>query len=473
MNRRKFFKNGALFTTGSILLNPLDGFANSEKEIFQEFNNKKAKNIIFLVSDGMSSGTLNMADIFLSRKNGVGSNWLNLYRENLVSRALMDMASANSIVTDSAAASSSWGGGKRVNNGSLNIGVNGEEHLPILQKFKKAGKKVGCVTTVPITHATPAGFSVYTKSRYSQEIIAEMYLDLEFDVMMGGGDEYFNSNERKDKKDVYEGFSKKGYDVVKNRADMFKSYNNENKILAVFNKGTLPYSIDRENDEVLKNTTPTLSEMTKIAIKKMKSNKNGFVLQVEAGKVDWAAHANDSAGLIYDQIAFDEAVKVAMEFAKEDKETLVIITSDHGNANPGLIYGKNANDHFDNMRNFKATNEKILGSFSNQNSVNDIIDTIKNYNNIEISIEDAQSILSYYSGIEKEDGIYNYKKLPTQKFADIQTKHNSIGWIGNEHSSDFTELAMYGPGSESLKPFMKNTDLHTFMLQVAEVEDKF
>ena len=143
MNRRNFFKNSSLLTAGSILINPFDGFA-SKLDIQEEFNNKKAKNIIILVSDGMSSGTLTMADIFLSRKNGIGSNWLNLYRENLVSRALMDMSSASSIITDSAAASSSWGGGKRVKNGSLNIGENGEEHLPILQKFKQAGKKVGC-----------------------------------------------------------------------------------------------------------------------------------------------------------------------------------------------------------------------------------------------------------------------------------------------------------------------------------------
>lgn len=473
MNRRKFFKSGSLLTAGTFLINPFDSFATSSADIHLEFKNKKAKNIIMLVSDGMSSGTLNMADVFLSRKNGIGSNWLNLYRENLVSRALMDMASASSIVTDSAAASSSWGGGKRVKNGSLNIGINGEEHLPLWQKFKKAGKKVGCVTTVQITHATPAGFCVATKSRNSQQDIAELYLDLEFDVMMGGGDENFNANERKDKKDLYQLFADKNYDVVKNKTDLRKTTNNNNKLLGVFHNNALPYSIDREQDENLKNTIPTLAEMTHIAIEKMKNHNNGFVLQVEAGKVDWAAHANDAAGLVFDQIAFDQAVKVAIDFAKENKETLVIITSDHGNANPGLIYGKNANDHFDNLQNFKATNEKILMNFSEKNTTKDIIDTIKNFNNIEISVEDAQNMLNYYSGLEKEDGLYNYRKLPTQKFSDIQKKHTSIGWIGNEHSADYTELAMFGPGSENLKPFIKNTDLHYFMLQAAEVEDKF
>jgi alkaline phosphatase len=472
MNRRSFFKNSSILTAGTLVLNPFEGLANP-LDIHQEFKNKKAKNIIMLVSDGMSSGTLTMADVFLSRKNGIGSNWLNLYKENQVSRALMDMASASSIITDSAAASSSWGGGKRVKNGSLNIGENGEEHLPILQKFKKAGKKVGCVTTVQITHATPAGFCIATKSRNSQELIAEKYLEIEFDVMMGGGDENFNPNERKDKKDLYQLFANKGYDVVKNKTEMRQVSSSDKKILGVFQKDGLPYSIDREYDENLKNTIPTLAEMTHIAIQKMKNHQNGFVLQVEAGKVDWAAHANDAAGLIYDQIAFDQALKVAMDFAKENKETLVIITSDHGNANPGLIYGKKANDNFDNLQNFKSTNEKILMGFSEENTVQEIIDTIKQFNNFEIKIEDAQSLLNYYTGLEKEDGLYNYRKLPTQKFADIQKKHTSIGWIGNEHSADYTELAMFGPGSENLKSFIKNTDLHYFMLNAAEVEDKF
>ena len=213
--------------------------------------------------------------------------------------------------------------------------------------------------------------------------------------------------------------------------------------------------------------------MTHVAIQKMKDHKNGFVLQVEAGKVDWAAHSNDAAGLIFDQIAFDQAIKVAIDFAKENKETLVIITSDHGNANPGIIYGKKANDHFDNLQNFKCTNEKILMGFSEKSTTQEVTETIKQYNNFDITTEDAQSILNYYIGLEKEDGLYNYRKLPTQKFADIQKKHTSIGWIGNDHSSDFTELAMYGPGSENLSPFIKNTDLHYFMLKAAEVENKF
>lgn len=472
MDRRKFFRNGSLFTIGAAVLNPFDSTAKNI-DFDTPDKNKKAKNIILLVSDGMSTGTLNMADLYLNRKTGKGSNWLQLYKENKVSRALMDTASASSIVTDSAAASSSWGGGFRVNNGSLNVGPNGEMNLPIWQKFKKTGKMAGCVTTVPITHATPAGFCVSTKSRNSQEDIAEMYLDLGFDIMMGGGLNYFSAETRKDKKDMFEAFKSKGYQVAKNRSEMMNT-NNGKPILGVFAEDALPYSIDRNNNKTLQETIPSLAEMTQKAIDRMKDHKDGFVLQVEGGKVDWAAHANDIGGLIYDQVAFDEAVKVAIDFAEKDKNTLVIITTDHGNANPGVIYGKNANTNFDSIQKYKHTNEWLLNEIHPTSTVAQVREIIEFANGSALSDDDAKTVLSYYDGLHKEEGgLYNYKKLPFKAFAEMQQKTNSVGWISMDHSADYVELAMFGPGSELLKPFVKNTDLHYLMLQAAEVENKF
>jgi alkaline phosphatase len=471
MDRRKFFRNGSLFALGASLLNPFEG-NSTELDFDTRRKNKKAKNIIVIVSDGMSIGTLNMTDLYLNRKTGKGSNWLQLYKDKKVSRAMMDMASASSIVTDSAAASSSWGSGFRVKNGSLNIGVNGEEYLPIWQKFKKAGKMAGCVTTVPITHATPAGFCIASKSRNSQESIAEMYLDLKFDIMMGGGNNYFSSESRKDKRDMYLEFAAKGFSVVKNKSEMLACDNNK-PILGVFHNDGLPYSKDRESSKELTESIPTLAEMTERAIAKMKNHPNGFVLQVEAGKVDWAAHGNDITGLIYDQAAHDEAVKVAIDFAEKDKNTLVIITTDHGNANPGIIYGKDANDNFDTIQNYKQTNEWILNGMGKETSVAQAIERIEYATKTVFKEEEAKEILNYYSDIKMEDGLYNPKHLPFKMLADLQKKRNSVGWISMDHSADYTELAMYGPGSDLLNPFIKNTDLHYLMLEAAEVENKF
>lgn len=472
MDRRKFFRNGSLFALGTSLLNPFD-IAASTLDFNDEKSNKKAKNIIVIVSDGMSTGTLNMTDIYLSRKTGKGSNWLQLYKDNKVNRALMDMASANSIVTDSAAASSSWGGGVRINNGALNISANGETHLPIWQKFKKAGKMAGCVTTVPITHATPAGFCINSKRRNNQDFIAEEYLLQEFDVMMGGGNKYFSSEHRKDNRDMYQEFAAEGYQVVKTRSEMLAAYSGK-PILGVFCDDGFPYSKDRENNKELVGKIPTLAEMTQKAIDAMKNNPEGFVLQVEAGKVDWAAHGNDIAGLIYDQAAHDEAIKVAIDFAEQNNDTLVIITTDHGNANPGIIYGKNANENFDTIQNYKHTNEWILNGFGKETSVSQVKERIEYANNFMITEEEAKLISSYYSNIKSgDDGLYNSRHLPFEAFAQIQKQHNSVGWISMGHSADYVELAMFGPGSDLLKPFIKNTDLHFLMLEAAEVENSF
>ena len=471
MDRRKFFKNGSLAALGTTLINPFQSIGQ-QIDFDSSNKNKTAKNIIIIVSDGMSSGTLNMADLYLNRKTGKGSNWIQLYKDNRVKRSLMDMSSASSIITDSAAASSSWGSGFRVKNGSLNVGINGEEYLPIWQKFKKSGKMAGCVTTVPITHATPAGFCIASKSRNSQEAIAEMYLDLKFDVMMGGGDKFFASSTRKDKKDLYQDFISQGFNVVKNRSEML-SVDNSKPILGVFDTDGLPYAKDRESSKELTNATPSLAEMTARAIDKMKNHPNGFVLQVEAGKVDWAAHANDITGLIYDQVAHDEAIKVAIDFAEQDKNTLVIITTDHGNANPGLIYGKTANVNFDSIQNYKQTNDWILNGIGKETTLNQITERIEYATKLQLKDDEAKSVLGFYSDIKTEEGLYNPRHLPFKLLSEIQRNHNSVGWISMDHSSDYSELAMFGPGSELLNSFIKNTDLHYLMLQAAEIENKF
>ncbi len=81
--------------------------------------------------------------------------------------------------------------------------------------------------------------------------------------------------------------------------------------------------------------------------------------------------------------------------------------------------------------------------------------------------------MSFYTGLQKEDGLYNYKKLPFHLYSEIQKNHSSIGWVSMNHTGDYVELAMYGPGSELLAPFVQNTDLHYLMLEAAHIENKF
>src|SRR5690606_21529083 len=162
------------------------------------------------------------------------------------------------------------------------------------------------------------------RNRGDQAFIAEEYLRLGFDVLLGAGPEFFNAGDRIDKGDLLQKFSPKGYSVVKNSKERQNIPSSETKhLLDVFHKHGLPYVVDVQSSTELQSRIPTLAEMTKVAINRLKQNKEGFVMQIEGGAVDWAAHSNDAPALIYEQIAFDEAIAEAIDFAEKDGETLV------------------------------------------------------------------------------------------------------------------------------------------------------
>lgn len=463
MRRSDFFKHGFVASLGAGLL---PGIPLSQTLTIKDAG--KAKNIIFLVSDGMSTGTLSMADQLRYRRDGIGSNWLNLYREKRAVRGLMDMASLNSLVTDSAAASSSWGSGHRVNNGAINMSPDGEKYTPILQKFKDAGKAVGCVTSVQITHATPAGFSVATEARGDQSKIAELYLTRRYDVMFGGGTEYFHKDHRSDKQDLFENFAASGYTVVTTRDELRNMGTPNGPVLGVFKKESIPYYIDHLNTPDDLARVPTLAEMTDQALRILSGNPDGFVVQIEGGKVDWAAHNNDAAGILYDQLAFDEAVGVALAFAEGRDDTLVVLTSDHGNANPGLLAGSDANEKFDSLLNAKHSNDWILLGLNESSTTSQIRERIEFANGHQITQAEAEALKASLNGEYKT--LYRPMQNPPEVLGAIMTNYTKVGFVGDNHTSDYTELAMIGPGMEDMPAFIKNTDLHTFLLQVAGLE---
>ena len=156
-------------------------------------------------------------------------------------------------------------------------------------------------------------------------------------------------------------------------------------------------------------------------------------------------------------------------FAEENKETLVIITTDLGNANPGLFYGPKADGNFDRIQQFKHTNHWILDGVDRHFSSSSLIEKIEAAQGYIIKREEAISIMKHYQTLD-EKGLYNPRNLPFKELALVQAGYTSVGWGSMDHSADYVELAMYGPGSELLKPFMKNTELHNLMLNAAGVK---
>jgi len=474
-SRRDFLKTGALST-----LALGGGLLGSKKAPSTKFKSAPgdAKNVIFLVVDGMSSGTMTLADLVKQRKYGDKTNWIKLYESDReYHRGLMDMASLDSVVTDSAAASSSWGSGHRINNGAVNWGPNGEQYKPICEIFRDAGKATGLVTTTRITHATPSGFGINMPQRGMEDEIAKQYAEKEYDVLMGGGNRHFDAGRRDDGEDLYSAFTEKGYTVARTTAELNRAGRNS-KLLGIFSDSHVPYTVDRNTLAGLQETLPTLADMTTSALERLDRNENGFILQVEGGRVDHAAHGNDPSGLIYDQIAFDDMVGEVMKFTDGRDDTLVILTTDHGNANPGLSgLGSGYRDSpkmLETIHDYRHSFEWMYEEFRNRRTgsgrvpmVNDIKDVIEYATRTQITTDEALMIKRAFQGTFEAP--FSNREGTGAVMAGVLANYNGIYFIGTNHTADYTEIAAWGPGSDRIPTFVRNTALFDLMVEMADV----
>jgi alkaline phosphatase len=466
ISRRQFLKTSALSSLGLGGL-MLGGCKTGD----QDFADRgAAKNVIFMVSDGMSAGTFNMADLIKKRQFGNASHWLDIYdSDRNFHRGIMDMASLNSPVTGSAAAASSWGSGHRVNNNAVNMSPDGEAYKPIHQIFKDAGKKTGLVTTTRITHATPAGFAVNVDNRGKEDEIAHKYLQREYDLLLGGGSRHFTTDGREDGQDLLSQFVDKNYTVARNKQQLFQASTNS-QLLGLFNESHLPYSIDHQASNEYQQNIPTLAEMTDKALQQLE-NQNGFILQVEGGRVDHGAHSNDAAGMLYDQVAFDDALKVALDFVDQRDDTLLIITTDHGNANPALnAAGEGYNDSapfFDRLHDFRHSNNWILSELDGNSTIAEIRERVEYATQLGIEKEEAQTLQKAFNG--DLETIYDIKSYPSSVLGSILANYTSVSFTSGGHTSDYVELTAVGPGIDNLDHFTRNTELFDLMVNTAGV----
>lgn len=289
--------------------------------------NAAAPKYVFLfIGDGMAANQRLMSDKF-SKAAGYGP----LAMDQLEFKGMTTTKPANALVTDSAAAATALACGVKTKNGSLGVDPKGKSVESCAELAKKAGKKVGIVSSVTMTHATPAGFYSHSKSRGATYDIGAQLVDSGFDFFAGGGLDrrYDNKKERHYPKygHLYKYAESKGYKVVKNKKEFLALRPSSKKVLTRFTDLVFPYAIDIDNKD--KQTYPTLAEIVKKGIELL-DGPEGFFMMVEGGRIDWSAHANDAATTMREIVALDESVKVALEFMrKHPKDTLVIVTGDH------------------------------------------------------------------------------------------------------------------------------------------------
>jgi alkaline phosphatase len=430
---------------------------------------QKVRGVVFMVSDGMSPGVLTLAEAFSKLTRQRGTRWWQLLNDRDSARGLMDTASANSMVTDSAAASSSWGGGQRVNNGAINISPAGKEITPIAALLKKkANTRIGLVTTATVTHATPAGFAASIPSRNSEPGIASQYLD-RVDVILGGGSGFFEAKQRPDKRDLKGDFTKAGYQFINNRDDLLAS--REKKLLGTFTRGHLPFSIDRDHNPELAAKVPTLTEMAQAALSRFLEDGQPFLLQVEGARIDHAAHLNDIGGLLGDQLAFDDALGAVLTMVAGRNDILVVVTSDHGNSNPGLNGMGNAycesTRRFGEIAKVKASHERIFAEWGKIRDCDTkrLTALVRTHLNFELKTDEAEALLDIANKEQIVEWNHQLDK-PEGLLGQIAGNHTGIGWTGTTHTSDPTLVSATGPQAERFAGMVKNTDVFGHLMEI-------
>ncbi|MBL8048369.1 MAG: alkaline phosphatase [Chthonomonas sp.] len=439
---------------------------------------RRPKNIIFVVFDGMGVQCPTIAHHFQQMMGKAGGDWQWLMDLPETKLALQDTRSLNCVVTDSSAAASTWGSGRRIFNGMTNMYPDGTKLRTLVQLMHAKRVKCGLVTTTTITHATPTGFALNCIDRDLQPLMAEMYPESGVDVVMGGGNNYIAADLRSDKKDAYEGYRRAGFQIVRTRDEMRAL--RTGKVLGVFADSHLPYTIDRRNDAKLRSNVPTLAELTTKAIELLDGGPNGFLLQVEAGRVDHANHGNDCVGMLYDQIEGEAALRAAVEFAMRDGDTLVIATADHAcggvalngagseyeDANTGLLKLKDAKGSASSISAWAAAGAK-LGKLK----AADIQDKVEDVLKVQLTEEEALYVKD--AAYEKtKDALPIFRRGLSDVLGVVLANHYKIGFTSGNHTNDAVPVLAWGPGSENIHGLIKNTWFNTFILATKDIQHK-
>ena len=442
----------------------------------------KPKNIIILFADGTTASQYEFGrySSLLLRQQPFAITDIVMKKGQI---QLMKTESANYFVTDSAAAASAMSTGFKVNNGAISVLPNGGKPTTLMQFAKNSGKRVGLISTAPIYDASPASFSVHAKSRRDNEAIVNQYLELLPDVLLGGGANYFLPNslsggKRLDGINVVDAFKNRGYQYVNTPAELEKA--SSVKLLGLFANEDLDYEIERNSEE-----TPSLANMlsTSLQVLNAKNRSNqGFVLFAENENTDSAGHNNDVAALMRDLWAFDDAVKVALEFQKNNPNTLIVVTGDHETGGFSPTYGRKNLDPagVNNYLNVGLQQLKQIELYKmslNEFSIQFKAKAKQINNQLELNAYLDKLLADNFPGLMLEDDLRekilaqgqlgpNSNYLPGNILALAIARQTGFYWGTSGHTPAPITVAAIGPGSEIFKGFDDNT---TFAMKLREL----
>jgi len=425
-----------------------------------------AKGIILFIGDGMGINQVRSAAIYSQK---VLNKPLTI--DSMATRGTTTTYSANSEVTDSAAAATALYSGHKTNNGVINILPDGKQVFNIAHAAKQAGLSVGVLTTTRVTHATPAGVYGRVKHRDEENLLAEKLVEFEPAVAMGGGARHFirqgnDGSKRKDDRNLIEVMEGKGYKYAKSSSDL-KAIDPAGtpKLLGLFAMSHMSYELDRQHVPDL-GYQPDLADMTKVALSILERNPRGFFLMVEGGRIDHACHSHDIKASIYDTLAFDEAVKTGLEFRKKHPDVLVLVTADHETGGLGLgsgiDYALDITALQPIVNSLDYLNKKILKQPGD-------LEAILKAGGYDLTEKDS-ALLSKYPPETKPEAIPElslYKrKIDDYVFSwfhyalgSIESERSKVGWTSFVHTAQPVITYAVGPGAEEFSGEYDNTDI--------------
>jgi alkaline phosphatase len=279
---------------------------------------RPVKNIILMIGDGMGTSavyagyTLNKGHLNMERFRTAG----------------FSKTYSTSYVTDSGAGGTAISTGHKTYNGAIGVDSAGLPVKTILEWAEENGKATGMVATCAITHATPASFVSHQAARGDYELIAADMLKTGIDVFIGGGRNHFEK--RKDGANLSDQLRNQGYTVLYTMGDIRNIKNGP--VAAMLDTLHAPKWIEGRGDRLTESVTE--------AIRLLANDRDGFFLMVEGSQIDWGGHENNINYLATEVVDFDRAIGIALDFAQNDGETLVIVTADHETGGLALPGGK-------------------------------------------------------------------------------------------------------------------------------------
>jgi len=434
------------------------------------------KNLIVMIPDGTSVSVLSAARWFKLYNNMGDSLFIDPYLCGMVKTH-----SSNAPIGDSAPTASCYMTGMLQQSGNISIYPVADPandfveidpkmaYQPLATLLEAAkilqNKATGLIVTCEFPNATPAACAAHYYDRRDYKSISMQMVYQNLDVLFGGGNILMSD-------DMKLHLENQNITYIKDDINSFRNLKNE-KVYALFGDLAMPYNLDR-NDDLM----PSLEEMTKKALEILSQNENGFFLMVEGSQIDWAAHINDAIGCITEYIAFDNAVGVALEFAKKDKNTTVIIIPDHGTG--GFSVGRYDLKSYD-----KASLEKLFGQVSKYKKTSQSLEkillnekpenirqVIKIHTDIDITDEEYKQLLYSKNYIVENHVKSDTSPIMQEILIQIMNKRTWFGFTSGGHIGEDVFLAAYHPLGDIPTGLNTNIEINYYLSDVLGLKTK-